>query len=506
MSNDQDAGRQYRALWPLPGGHGHFLATLLEISDWVQAHPNAVPSGLFTWMRQQYELGAGTSTAEGYIQLVVRMGYLDVVRGSVNLTDRGRTLVANRDGQFVLGNLLNECLGMREVLDTTAQLGTASSKALFVKLQGMFPSWKTTAQYDWRLQWLHSLGCLEKAPGGYIITAQGLSALRKPIAPQTTPSTSPALSAQLTPAEESEENTIPSNVQTDEVDAPTILVIRDEAKRLADRVRMASIESTDATAFELVIADGFRFLGFEAEHRSGSGDTDVLVSAELGQETYRAVVDGKSSRHGRVGNQQVDWMALARHKSLHKADYILVVAPNFSSGDLLDNAVKTDAALLSADDLAALIRLHASTPLSLVDLREIFRYAGRPELPLQRVQEKVAEVARLQGLLPDILQTFEHSYQVGVAGPIAADSLHLILAREYGRAVYTKDEIVAGLELLSAPLIGALRRVTDSAYALQMPITSVGRRFQAQARQLLEAANQLSTPGGNAKMRSVQPH
>jgi hypothetical protein len=85
-----------------------------------------------------------------------------------------------------------------------------------------------------------------------------------------------------------------------------------------------------------------------------------------------------------------------------------------------------------------------------------------------------------------------------VAGPIAADSLHLILARDYGRAVYTKDEIVAGLELLSAPLIGALRKVTDTAFALQMPITSVGRRFQAQARQLLETADS-SDRAGNTR-------
>jgi Restriction endonuclease len=279
-----------------------------------------------------------------------------------------------------------------------------------------------------------------------------------------------------------------------EEDLPQVLVIRDEAERLAERIRTAALESSDATGFERVIREAFQFLGFIAAHKSGPGDTDVLVTAALGQETYRSIVDGKSSRHGRVGNQQINWLALGRHRLQHRADYILVVAPSFSSGDLLEDAMKTDASLLSADDLSAVVRLHASTPLSLIDLRELFRYAGRPELPLQRVQEKAAEIARLQHLLPDILQTFEHSYRVGVSGPIAADSLHLILARQYERAVYTKDEIVAGLELLSAPLVGALRKVTDTAFALQMPITSVGRRFQAQARQLIETAETPISP------------
>jgi hypothetical protein len=178
------------------------------------------------------------------------------------------------------------------------------------------------------------------------------------------------------------------------------------------------------------------------------------------------------------------------------------VAPSFSSGDLLDNATKTEAALLTADDLAAAVRLHASTPLSLADLRDLFRYAGHPELPLQRVQEKAAEVARLQGLLPDIIRTFERSYRAGVLEPVSADALQHILARDYGRAVYSKDEIGAGLEVLCTSLVGALRRVTDRTYALQMPITSVGRRFQAQARQLLDAAQ--PEPGSAQHIRQLR--
>jgi hypothetical protein len=511
MPTDQDSGRQYRAMWPLPGGQGHFLATRLEMLDWTRDRPHASQSDLSAWMRQRYELGTGTNTAEGYLQLVVRMGYLDARKGTVSLTERGRTLLANRDSRFVLDNLMIECLGLYETLEATAQLGTANGKALLTRLQATFPSWKTTAQYEWRLQWLYSLGCVEKAQGSYIIASAGQAALRAyhPVVPndRLSPPTNPITNMRpptLLPVPEPEEDTIPPDTGQVDAEAPVVVVMKDEAERLADSVRRASLESNDAMGFELVIAEAFRFLGFDAEHKSGSGDTDVLVTAGLGQETYRAVVDGKSSRHGRVGNQQVDWMALGRHKTLNKADYILVVAPNFSSGDLLDNALKTEAALLSAEDLAAVVRLHAGTPLSLIDLRELFRYAGRPELPLQRVQEKAAEIARLQRLVPDILQTFEHSYHVGVSGPIAADSLHLILARDYGRAVYTKDEIVAGLELLSAPLIGALRRVTDTAYALQMPITSVGRRFQAQARQLLEVGSQSPVSSGNMKKRSVQ--
>ncbi|HLZ25323.1 MAG TPA: restriction endonuclease [Ktedonobacterales bacterium] len=448
-------------------------------------------------MRQRYDLGSEAKTAMGYFQLVARMGYLESQRnGTVILTARALQLLQTRDTQPVLDALMRECLGTYDILEAVGRLGSANGKSLLTELGEQFPFWTTSAQFVWRLQWLYSLGCIEKVEGGYIITLAGQSALQMygsllSTADSITP-VSPSNAVPIPPLEVSEdsfhEEATPAVSEATEADSPPVLVIRDGVERLAERIRSAALESSDATGFERVIREAFQFLGFVAEHKSGSGDTDVLVTAALGQETYRSIVDGKSSRHGRVGNQQINWLALERHKSQHKADYILVVAPSFSSGDLLDDAVKTDASLLSANDLAAVVRLHASTPLSLIDLRELFRYAGRPELPLQRVQERAAEVARLQRLLPDILRTFEHSYRVGVSGPIAADSLHLILARDYGRAVYTKDEIVAGLELLSAPLVGALRKVTDTAFALQMPIISVGRRFQAQARQLLEAA------------------
>ncbi len=503
MPEPSDKARIYRALWPLPGGHGHFLASLLEILAWLQAQPQPTQLALQEWMRGRYKLGLESSTPEGYIQIIQRMGYVVMgSKGKAAVTARGQQLLQSRDSRLVLRYLLTECLGAYEVLATVKRLGAANDKQLLTELRDSYPFWNSTTQYAWRLQWLHSLGCLERAEGGYIITPEGQKALQEFAGGVPTSGATGTRAATLNPTTESDapptddENSSQHFADESESEPTPMILMRDEADRLAERLVQAALESDDAIEFERVLVDAFRFLGFEAEHKSGPGDTDVLVTAPLGQETYRSVVDGKSSRHGKVGKQQIDWWALDRHKRLHKADYMLVVAPGFSSGDLLDNAAKSDAALVTADDLAAVIRLHASTPLSMADLRELFRYAGHPELPLQRVQERAAEVARLQRLVPDIVRTFEHSYRLGVSGPIAPDALHLILARDYGRAVYTKDEIAAALDLLCTPLIGALRKVTENAYGLQMPMASVGRRFQAQARQLLDK-KEASTPNSS---------
>lgn len=506
MTAGNEDGRVYSGLWPLPGGDGHFLATLFEILSWIEQSQGPSLDDVHGWMRQRYNLGADSTSPTGYIQTIAKMGYLFLSSRSAVLTQDGRHLLQTRDANAVLDGLMRHFVATYDVLEAVSKTGTANGKTVSHYLRERFPNWKTPAQYLWRLQWLSSLGCIEKVSKAYVITGAGQAALEKYAHEHADPLSSSTSHKDETKQQVTldtsavEEEAGPSEAIEAELEPP-VRMVRDEAEQLAARIRTAALESDDATGFERVLVEAFRFLGFRSEHKSGSGDTDVLVSAPLGQESYTSIVDGKSSRHGKVGKQQIDWYALGRHKSLHRADYILVVAPGFSSGDLLDNASKADAALLSADDLAAVVLLHASTPLSLTDFRELFRYAGRPELPLQRVQERAAEVARLQRLLPDILRTFEHSYQVGVTGPIAADALHLILAREYGRAVYSKDEIAAALDLLCTPLVGAIRRVTDTSFALQMPMSSVGRRFQAQARQLLEAVNTAEEPSRSVRGR-----
>lgn len=497
MPVNGDGHELFRGLWPLPGGQGRYLATLLEILQWIHQHPIAQDAELYSWMQARY--GLNPRTPKNYTDVADHMGLLTIARDHrVTLTGQGQEFVRAGETervQLVLHALMRRFRGTYQVLDTVARSGVGDGKSL---LGGMLvPSWTSPHQYDYRLGWLHSLGCLEKVAGGYVITQLGRRTLEEYASNhagleniemrQSSPHESLEVATDEDAAElEQRPAASPAEVKHEQ-EPFALQVVRDETDLLADRIRAAGLESDDAVAFERAIADAFTFLGFKAEHRSGPGDTDVLVTAPMGQETFSAVVDGKSSRHGKVGNRQIDWLALGKHKEQHHARHILVVAPSFSGGDLLDNAAKVDAGLISAEDLAAVVRLHASTPLSLADLTELFRYPGQPERPLQRIQEKAAEVARLQQLLPDIIRTFERSYASGVFDPVSADALHHILAHDYGRVVYARDEITAGLEILCAPLVGALRRVTEATYALQMPIASVGRRFQAQARQLLDA-------------------
>ncbi len=49
---------------------------------------------------------------------------------------------------------------------------------------------------------------------------------------------------------------------------------------------------------------------------------------------------------------------------------------------------------------------------------------------------------------------------------------------------YGREEIASALDLLCMPQIGALRRVTDASYTLQMPQSTAARRLRALVRVL----------------------
>jgi hypothetical protein len=170
---------------------------------------------------------------------------------------------------------------------------------------------------------------------------------------------------------------------------------------------------------------------------------------------------------------------LGRHKQRHGADHILVVAPGCSGGELTRDAERTGAALLTASDLAEMLRLHAVAPFTLPALRDLFRYPGKPDVPVTRMHEHARETRRLHQLLPDILDAVAEAYQYELYDPVNADALLLPLATRRCGRVYSREEFTAALELLCVPQLGILRRVGDSRYVLQLPKETLARQLRA---------------------------
>ena len=100
-----------------------------------------------------------------------------------------------------------------------------------------------------------------------------------------------------------------------------------EIKTIVKRLKVSQFKSESYTQFEEAIKEAFNFLGFEAELIGGSGDTDVLLVANIGKESFKVNVDGKTSRSGKIIDRQIDWLSLRDHRDKRKADFVVVVGP-----------------------------------------------------------------------------------------------------------------------------------------------------------------------------------
>ena len=129
-----------------------------------------------------------------------------------------------------------------------------------------------------------------------------------------------------------------------------------------EAITCTAIDSGRPDLFEQRVCDAFAFFGFQAEWLGGSGKTDVPLDARLGAaDSYRVVVDCKTSASGSVSDQQINWMTLSEHMTKHDAQHAAVVAPNPSGSRLFDRARERHVAVISADQLAGLCRQHAKT-------------------------------------------------------------------------------------------------------------------------------------------------
>jgi Restriction endonuclease len=210
-----------------------------------------------------------------------------------------------------------------------------------------------------------------------------------------------------------------------------------------------------SNAFEAAVAQAFRFLGFHTEHLGGSGQTDVLALAELVTgDRYRIIIDAKSSSNGIVAESAVNFQVLSDHKTKYRADYVVVIAPDFANR-LKNWAVDNAVVLLQATDLCAILERHSINPISLVDLRETF---ARVDTYKDEIFERYQLLERRSSLTNKILELI---YQEAIdedpiaAGSMSRENITYAVRKEFTPRPST-EEIGEALDFLSNPFVAAL--------------------------------------------------
>ena len=225
-----------------------------------------------------------------------------------------------------------------------------------------------------------------------------------------------------------------------EPDGPApILLVQDPAEHLASQLSEAARDSSRPERLERAVADAMQFLGFEARVIGGAGGTDVHVSAPLGPLRYSVVIDAKSTADENVGDNQVNCLAIDRHRRAEAADHACVIGIGFAGGVLRSNAEQFDICLLTTDELSALLRLHQEQPLTLVELREVFATTPLPAKALADVRAAADGRGRNSRLIQFILTKMD---ELNRTQPDAVTGKTDVL---WGAAISSGDQSVAGV-------------------------------------------------------------
>lgn len=247
---------------------------------------------------------------------------------------------------------------------------------------------------------------------------------------------------------------------------------------LIAELHLAASDSSNFERLEKAVKQAFELLGFNSEWISGSGNTDVLLTAPTAPTySYKVTVDAKSTSSQTITDALVDFDTLLEHKKKHKADYIVVVGKSFASERLIKRAVKHSVLLLDVDNLEKLIREHIRVPLKVDIYRNLFECSGIANINI--LDEYRKQVYRygilMQGSIDCLIQESLDPITKGYLTEV--DIYRSLRNNPLFDPLPTLEEIGSILELLSSPIIGCVAHEKNGYYIIGS-IEDVKRKFE----------------------------
>jgi hypothetical protein len=314
--------------------------------------------------------------------------------------------------------------------------------------------WKSKNQTSFRVNWLRSLGYVEKEGTEYKLTSEGRSSTNKMI------------------ANGGGSGTVHPPIQPP-IDKVFQSPLTERALEIADWLDNVAVAGGDGKEFEQATEAAFKFLGFDSQLISGSGNPDVLATAMMGERTYRVLIDSKSRTSGIVQQNDVNFQVLDKQKQNASAEYVVVVAAGFAGGNLVEFAAKSNVRLLTTSEMRELLIAHSDSVFPLDVLRPLFHGGGTTDegvlSEILTSAESKSEVMLLARKVFSAVKDFQDK-----AGALHTDSLYYVLKCEHSLAT-----IRLTVDFLKSDLIGALGETErGSLYTRVSPATLTNKLMQ----------------------------
>jgi hypothetical protein len=248
---------------------------------------------------------------------------------------------------------------------------------------------------------------------------------------------------------------------------------------LIEKLRKTQYESKKPEVFEGALKEAFSYFGFEAEPIGTSGDTDVLLTANIGDETYRVTIDGKTTKRRCVSESQINWDSLDDHREKHNADYTVVVGPNFSKGKLLERAEAHNVSILQTEHVIKMIEEHAKYPITLLDFKDMFAQTGDLS---ERVDDLLEQNRRKHELLTKFKTILEEMMNLQDAHGFF--NLDRLCGRLLDHEI-DEETLKNIIELLKLPFINSIKDLGENKFILVNSVENIANLFKQISKELL---------------------
>ncbi|MGW5649043.1 hypothetical protein ACWEV3_05105 [Saccharopolyspora sp. NPDC003752] len=243
----------------------------------------------------------------------------------------------------------------------------------------------------------------------------------------------------------------------------------------ADLRRCSRLGDATSSDFEQAVARAFELFGFRSEHLGGSGRTDVLVTVELSAaDSFRSIVDAKASATGLIGDNSIKFDALKDHQRKHRADFGMVVGPDFSNR-VKEWAANNKFTLLTVDELIGLLERHQKTPLTLPELKGLFEHSDSDLAEVEEQYDAAEDSVKILTRLVDMLYQEANEEDPVAEGFISAENLHYVLRKELTPRP-SRTAIEDALQFLASPLVKAVVQRQDKYKLVDAP-SNIMRRL-----------------------------
>ncbi|MGV8122399.1 MAG: restriction endonuclease [Candidatus Xenobiia bacterium LiM19] len=243
---------------------------------------------------------------------------------------------------------------------------------------------------------------------------------------------------------------------------------------LIKKLKETQNKSDSPREFEQALAEAFEFLGFESKVVGGSGDTDVILIANIGENTYKVSVDAKTSKEGKINDNQINWLSLKDHKIKNQADFISVIGFDFAGGNLERRAKETNASLLKTDDIIKVIKAHSLFPFTLTELKNLFTGNGTRSLD---ITDLLIQNTSKRGLL-ELFKTVIEEMQSLQDGKLGCFTYQSLVGREKIEEIEIEpQDIQSIIRLLKLPFINALEEDSDKQFIMTLTIKDLANIF-----------------------------